>query len=141
MKQLTRKQRENALSVEREKMQKLFVAEYQESKKIYGKRGWGSIDENKESYVERKIQEWEREQLKVPSGRYKDPLKIQSEYQCHFAKYIQECSPNVFEELRILTSSFDKLFKEDRDKFHVLFFGLVTWKPLVELKLKRQSGE
>lgn len=119
--QTTVKQRNLELAKEREVKRREFVKEHREMRKVAKEFGWPGRLSNQESFVNRKLEEWDRAQLKVPSGKYQDRSKIDSEYQRHFAKFIQECRPEVFEKLRPLTHYFDELFADDREKFLLVF--------------------
>lgn len=94
--------------------------DFEEYKRLCAEIGW-PFPGDKESFIARKLAEWENEQVIVPTGRYQDDEKICAEYQMHFIKYVQECCPEVLDELRDSVPDFRTLFGEDRDKFHVLF--------------------
>lgn len=117
----TKKHRELERAKAREEKRAELVEEYKELQKLVAEFKWLQRLPDEEIWVNRKLEEWDRQQLKDASGKYQDELKISSEYQQHFAKYMQECCPKVFEELRVLTTYFERLFGEDRDKFHFVF--------------------
>lgn len=115
------KERNRQLAKERDEKRKQFVKEHREMVRVAKEFEWPLRPPNQESFVKRKLEEWDRAQLKTPSGKYQDRSRIDSEYQRYFATFIQECRPEVFEHLRPLAKYFDALFADDREKFLLVF--------------------
>lgn len=76
---------------------------------------------NRDECIERKLEEWERTLRKVPTGKYRDPAQLQSEYQQKFIWQIQQLAPHVFNQLRSLVPIFDEFFGAFGDKYNLLF--------------------
>lgn len=124
----SKKQRELELEAARAEKKEELILECGQSRKILEDMGWieGPEGFDEEACVERKLKEWEETQRLDPTGKFQDRRKIESEYQYHFARYIQECCPNVIEELRHLSPLFSSLFGDDKNKFHIIFDPLKT---------------
>ena len=76
---------------------------------------------NLEEYVSRKLDEVEQRRVRIPTGKYQDPQKLQAEYQQKFFLYIQELCPEVIDELRELLPNFIHVFGEDSGKYNEIF--------------------
>lgn len=75
----------------------------------------------KEGWIGRNREEWERQQPLIISGKYNDKAKIKAFYKQKFVEYIRQLCPEVIEELRAFVPLFDELFGEDKDKYLSLF--------------------
>ena len=85
--------------------------------------GW-SFPEAEDSFISRGLARWERSQPKFLSGRYQDQDKIRAEYQMHFLRYLQECCPEILEDLRPLNQYFHTIFNANRERFNILYDGI-----------------
>ncbi len=119
----SKKQRELEREFEREGKKKEFQELYNAEKGFWKENGldsWYEFD-SLEEFVAKKLDEWERLQLQIPSGKYQDEKRIVSNYQQKFAEYVKQLCPEIFEELRELVPYFDKLFGEQKDKYIDIF--------------------
>lgn len=109
--------------LERGKKKKEFEAKYYRQTEFLTQDeifNWSSLP-TLEQFVEEKLNEWDYEQLKIPSGKYQDKKKIASTYQQKFVEYMRELCPQVIEELREFTPYFERLFGEQKDKYIYIF--------------------
>ena len=120
-KRITKKQRDADYALAREEKLNDLNKEYDEIELAWKELNWPITSFDREFSVGRKMEEWERTRLNVPSGKYQDFQKVRAVYQQHFVKYLQECCPDILDELRILVPCFKRLFGEERDKYQVLF--------------------
>ncbi len=122
-KRQTAKKRQRELELKREEKRKEFEKQYHEKKERWEKYGLDSLYELDflESFIGKKLDEWDSQQLKVPTGKYQDRKKILSTHQQKFVEYIQQLCPSVIEELRAFVPLFDKLFGENKDKYIDIF--------------------
>lgn len=75
----------------------------------------------KDEWIGRKQEEWERQQPLIITGKYNDKEKIDANYKQNFVEYIRRLCPEVIEELRAFVPFFDELFGENKDKYLALF--------------------
>jgi hypothetical protein len=77
--------------------------------------------ESMESYVARRLEEWENNQPPIISGRYYDQKHTIATYQQKFIEFIRKLYPKEIEELKAFVSFFFDLFGEDKEKYLSLF--------------------
>lgn len=123
MKRIVKSQKQLSRELEREKKRKEFEVQYYNQQKFWQELGsdWGLPVDSLEEFVERKLDEWEQQQLKIPMGKYRDEEKVRSTYQKKFIEYTRQLCPQVIEELREFVPYFDKLFDEQKDKYIDVF--------------------
>ncbi|MCW5961034.1 MAG: hypothetical protein KIS76_12800 [Pyrinomonadaceae bacterium] len=68
------------------------------------------LDLDEEKWTNKKLEEFDTAQLKIPQGMYKDNEVLANRYQEQFMRCIQELCPEVLNELRALSTSFQGLF-------------------------------
>ncbi len=66
----------------------------------------------KDEWISSQLDEWDEQQIKIPTGRYKDSLKIKSLYQQRFTGYLIDSRPGIVEELKDFVPYFKNLFAQ-----------------------------
>ena len=119
----SKKQLDRERELERNKKKAEFEKQYKKEKKEWEESGlasWHQFDSLK-TFLEKKLNEWESSQLKVPTGRYQDEERIVSNYQQKFIYYVGQLCPNVIEELREFLPYLERLMGEQKDKYIDIF--------------------
>ncbi|CAN5564056.1 hypothetical protein BH10ACI1_BH10ACI1_10840 [soil metagenome] len=102
---------------------KEFEAEYYEKQRRDKELGWDKVFPLPplDQYIERESKEWSDKQIKVPSGMYQDWMKVCSEYQQKFIKYVCKYCPKVFDELRQFVTLFNEVFGKKNECHNLIF--------------------
>lgn len=119
----SKKQLDRERKLKREEKKKEFERQYYVEKKAWMESGldsWYEFD-SLEIYSEQKLNEWDSQQLKIPTGKYQDTEKIISTFQQKFVEYTRKLCPQVIEEIREFVPFFDSLFGEQKDKYLDIF--------------------
>lgn len=95
-----------------------------------GVDSWYEFD-SFEEFVEKKLNKWDEQQLKIPTGKYQDRQKVISNYQQKFVEYIRQLCPKVIKELREFVPYFDSLL--GRKKKNTLIF-------LTDIRMKSSTS-
>jgi len=98
---------------------KIERLEVKELLKEFGSRT--VLIKSKKNFVEEKLQEWENQQPLIITGKYKDDEGTEAIFQQKFVEYFVKLYPKTIEDLRELAPHFDKLFKENKDSYNVIF--------------------
>ncbi len=80
---------------------------------------------NEEKWIEQRLKKFDEEQIKVPSGKFKDHLVVYAQYQKHFIEEVRNLCPEVIEELKQFIPQFKSLFNNPTAfKCQEIFYNL-----------------
>ncbi len=118
----------------RTEMQRVFEAECREMKQTAIGLGLrGLFKTNIKDCVERKLREWDDQQLQIPTGRYRDEARLRAEFQQAFMTCIRDDFPFVLEELRKLTGAYDEIWPPKPTQYSEIVEEFIQSEPLPRL--------
>jgi hypothetical protein len=117
----SKKQRDQERELLREEKKGEFETLYEERKKFFKEINWFRPNDSLQEFVNKELDKWEQQQLKIPTGKYRDEKKDVSIYQQKFVEYTRQLCPQIIEELREFVPYFDRLFGEQKDKYIDIF--------------------
>ncbi|MEZ5427298.1 MAG: hypothetical protein R2747_13595 [Pyrinomonadaceae bacterium] len=79
------------------------------------------IDIDEEKWINDHLQKFDDEQLKIPTGKYKDVDHVFALYQQHFMEHVRQLCPEIIEELKQFTPQFDFLIGKSNGNYLQVF--------------------
>jgi hypothetical protein len=105
---------------------------------IEGLKFWG-IFADEQTYVNQEIAKWDEQQLRIPTGKYRDAERIYATYQQKFMEAVIEFCPQAIEELKKFIPYFAHLFDKKDDTYYDVFQELKRSRALVESHFHRRT--
>jgi hypothetical protein len=120
----SKKQLEREHQLRREEKTREFTEQFYVREKRWKELGlelsWRPFS-SLEEFLKKELDKWEGEQLKIPTGKFRDTKKIVSTYQQKFLDCTRQLCPEVIEELQEFVPLFERLMGEQKDKYLNIF--------------------